>query len=369
MTTTKLAVPYTAFKQEASVIKEELSAAFDNVLESGRYIMGPELATFEREFGEICQTKFALGVDNGTSALFLVLRSLGLKNTDEVITAPNSFLASASSIALAGARPAFADVGRDGNIDPARLEDAIGPRTKAVMPVHLTGRPARMPEILEIAKRHNLFVLEDAAQAVGASLNGRPVGSWGDAASFSLHPLKNLHALGDGGMIATSSQDLYNDILKARNHGLRDRETSDFWSYNCRLDELQAAFLRVQARYLEEWTQARREKAFRYNELLRPYVEVPEEGQGERCVYQTYVIRAERRDALVQYLRDNGVEALVHYRILIPLQPAARELGYSANDFPEAARQAERIISLPIYSSLTEEQQDYVAELIRSFYA
>ena len=361
-------VPYTALAREASLEKQELMRAVETVLDSGRYVLGPELSAFEQEFADHCQTAFSVGVASGTCALHLVLRDIGLKEGDEVITAPNSFVASASTIALAGAKPIFVDICGDGNLDPQMLEDAINHRTRAIVPVHLTGRPAKMVEIMDIAGQHDLFVLEDAAQALGASLNGKRVGSWGHAACFSLHPLKNLHAFGDGGMVTSQNPDLVAQLRKSRNHGLADREQCDFWSFNCRLDEMQAAMLRVQLRRLDDWTEARRTLALRYNDLLRPYVEVPDEGPGERCVYQTYVIKAERRDELKTFLNENGVEALVHYATPIHLQPAAADLGYTAADFPLTMDHVGKIISLPLYPMLTHAQQDRVAELISSFY-
>lgn len=368
MTKIAYSVPYTAFRQQAAEIKQELMTAFESVIDSGRYILGPEVSMFEREFAEYCQTTHALGIANGTCALHLVMRAIGLKEGDEVITAPNSFIASASSIALAGARPVFADIREDLNIDPERIEAAITPRTRAIMPVHLTGRPARMEQILEIAKRHGLFVLEDAAQAVGARIDGKRVGSLGDAACFSLHPLKNLYAYGDGGMMTTSDPRLVEQLTLSRNHGLRTRDECEFWSFNCRLDELQAALLRIQLRHLDTRTEERRALAFRYNELLRPYVDVPDEGAGEYCVYQTYVVQADDRDELRRHLNENGVEALVHYPTPIHLQPAAEGLGYSASDFPVTMRTASRIMSLPLYPGLSHAQQDTVAELIADFY-
>ena len=361
------AVPYSALATEASLVKTELLRAVENVLESGRYILGPECAAFEKEFAEYCQTTFAAGIANGTCALHLVLRGIGLSDGDEVITVSNSFVASASSVALAGAKPVFVDIGADGNMDPQLLEDAITARTRAIVPVHLTGRPARMTEILEIARRHDLFVLEDAAQAVGASLNGKRVGSFGHAACFSLHPLKNLHAFGDGGMVTSNDPELLAQLAKSRNHGLASREQCDFWSFNCRLDEVQAAMLRVQLRHLDAWTEARRTLALRYNELLRPYVAVPDEGPGEHCVFQTYVVKSERRDALKQYLNEHGVEALIHYATPIHLQPAAKGLGYTASDFPRTMHHVDRILSLPLYPTLTHAQQDRVVELIAAF--
>ena len=368
MTGKKWIVPYIALGTEAKAFKNEYLKAFEKVLVSGHYIMGPELSNFEKEFADFCQSPKALGVATGTDALYLVLKSLNLKEDDEVITAPNSFIASASSIAIAGAKPVFVDIQADGNMDPDKLESAITSKTKVIMPVHLTGRPAKMSKIIEIAQKHNLFVLEDAAQAVGAQLNGKRVGSWGDAACFSLHPLKNLKAIGDGGMITTKHADLYDKLKTARNHGLVNREQCDFWSYNSRLDELQAALLHIQIRHLEAHTEARRELAFRYNKLLKPYVVTPDEGSGEYCVFQTYVILAERRDALQQHLVDNGVQALVHYATPIHLQPAAKYLGYTASDFPQTMKHVARILSLPIYPSMSHQQQDLVVELIHDFY-
>lgn len=368
MSQPKWTIPYTALGQEAASLKPELMCVFENVLDSGRYILGPQVIAFEREFADYCETSLAVGMDSGTSALYLVLEGLGLKEGDEVITAPNSFVASASTIALAGARPVFVDIRPDGNLDPERLEAAITARTRAIVPVHLTGRLARMPEIIEIAKRHNLFVLEDAAQAVGARLDGKRAGSWGDAACFSLHPLKNLRAIGDGGIVTTNNQLLFERLKQARNHGLRDREQCDFWSFNCRLDELQAAILRIQLRHLDEQTAMRRSLALRYNDLLRPYVGVPDEGPGEYCVYQTYVVLAERRDELKRYLNERGVEALVHYATPIHLQRAAQGLGYKPGDFPVTMCHVNRILSLPLYPTMTKAQQDTVVGLIAEFY-
>jgi dTDP-4-amino-4,6-dideoxygalactose transaminase len=361
-------IPFTALGAETSSLKPELMRAVEHVLDSGHYILGPEVALFEREFAAYCQTSFSVGISNGTSALHLALRAIGLREGDEVITSPNSFVASASSIALAGAKPVFVDICEDGNMDPQRLEDAINARTRAIIPVHLTGRVAKMKDILDIARRHDLFVLEDAAQAVGAELDGKRAGSWGHAACFSLHPLKNLHAFGDGGMITTQDHELVARLLKLRNHGLANREQCDFWSFNSRLDELQAAMLRIQLRHLDAQTKARRGLALRYNEILRTHVVVPDEGPGEYCVYQTYAVKAERRDALKQYLNENGVEALVHYATPIHLQPAAKELGYTESDFPKTMQHVGKILSLPLYPSLTHTQQNRVAELISTFY-
>jgi dTDP-4-amino-4,6-dideoxygalactose transaminase len=365
---TKVTVPYTALGEEFNIDKSEYLSAFEKVLLSGRYILGSELALLEQEFAQYCQTEYGIGVASGTDALLLVLRSLDLRLKDEVITAPNSYIASASAIALAGATPRFADICHCGNLSPEAFEAAITPNTKAVIPVHLTGRPAEMDAIIRIAKEHNIFVIEDAAQAVGASLNGRMVGGWGDAACFSFHPLKNLRAFGDGGMVVTRHKWLNDRLRQERNQGLVTRELCDYWSFNSRLDELQAAFLRVQLPKLHAQTEKRRKLALRYNELLSPYVDVPHENLGEYCVYQTYVIKAKHRDELKKYLVGQGIEVLIHYPIPIHLQPAARYLGYTEHDFPKVMHHVSQILSLPIYPNMTQQHQDYVVDKIKNFY-
>jgi dTDP-4-amino-4,6-dideoxygalactose transaminase len=361
-------VPYTAFKLKSTQIRSKLIHAFEKVLDSGHYIQGPEVASFEKEFASYCGAEFASGISNGTASLFLTYKVIGIGSGDEVITAPNSFIASASTIALAGARPVFVDVNEDLNMDPDKIEAAITSRTKAIVPVHLAGRPAKMKQINEIAKKHNLFVLEDAAQSVGAELDGQRVGSLGDAASFSLHPLKNLHAFGDGGITTANDINLIKNLNIRKNHGLSNRDRCEFWSFNSRLDELQASLLRIQLAELPRWTEERRQLALRYHKLLKPFVQVPEEGKGEYHVYQTYVIQAERRDELLAYLRENEVEALVHYPTPIHMQPAARDLHYKPEDFPVTLALSKKIMSLPLYPGLTHEQQDYVASLIGKFY-
>jgi len=363
-----LSVPYVAFPQQVAKIKRELMNAVESGLESGQYVLSEKGTQFEKEFSEYCEVKSSIGVANGTDALHLVLRCLDVGPGDEVITVPNSFIASAGAIGVIGAIPVFVDICPDLNLNPAQLEKAITPKTKAIMPVHLTGRPAKMKQILEIADHHKISVVEDAAQAIGAKIAGKRVGGIGDAACFSLHPLKNFHAFGDGGVVTTNSQDILDNMIMARNHGLRNREKCDFWSYNSRLDEIQAAMLSVQLPLLDKWTEERRKIAFRYNELLRPYAEVPDEGEGEYCVFQTYVVQAPRRDELKTYLNENGVQALVHYSIPLHLQPAANYLDYQENDFPVTMEMSNKIMSLPLYPELSIQQQDYVVNLFETFY-
>lgn len=361
-------VPYVAFTEQVDKLKTELMKALEDVLISGQYIMGEKGKELEKEFASYCNTEHAIGVANGTDALHLVLKCFGVGYGDEVITAPNSFIASAGAIGVLGAKPVFVDIASDMNIDPDQLEKAITPKTKAIMPVHLTGRPAKMDEIMEIAKHHKIPVLEDAAQAIGAKYKGNKVGSLGNAAGYSLHPLKNLHAFGDGGMVTTNNFEIYEMMLQARNHGLINRDQCGFWSFNSRLDELQASMLSVQLPHLDRWTEERRRLALRYNDLLRPYANVPDEGEGEYCVFQTYVIQVDHRDELQTFLKSNGVQALVHYPLPLHLQPAAKSLGYTKNDFPKTMELSSRILSLPLYPELKEEQQDYVAGLLLNFF-
>jgi len=362
-------VPYIDLPAQTSEVKEDLLTAVDRFLDSGRYILGPSVEKFEKEVAELLEVKHVIGVGNGTFALILLLSTLGLKDGDEVITVPNSFIATASSIVLAGGKPVFVDIDSDMNMNPACIEAAVTPKTRCIVPVHLTGRPAKMEKIMQIAKKHDLFVIEDAAQAIGARLNGKPVGGLGNAAGFSCHPLKNLFCYGDGGVIATNDDKLQTRLVMARNHGMSNRETCSFWSYNSRLDSIHAAMMLVHLEHLERWTEKRRKLAFRYNEALNPYVGVPEEGTGEYCVYQTYMIQAERCDELQSYLRENGVEALTHYRTPLHLQPGAEYLGYNVDSFPVTKAVVAKILSLPLFPTMTEAQQDMVVDLISKFYS
>lgn len=361
-------VPYTAFSTQIAPIKAQLLATVERVIDSGRYILGPHITQLESRLAEYIGVPHVVAMSSGTTALEILLKALGTGPGHEVITVPNSFVATAAAIATLEARPVFVDVADDMNLDTSKLEPAITDRTKGIVVVHLTGRPARMPAILAIARRHGLFVVEDAAQAIGAKLDGRAVGSFGDGGAFSCHPLKNLFAFGDSGFVTTNDDDLHKRVWMSRSHGMSSREICDFWAYNGRMDELHAALLLVNLTQLPAWTERRRELAFRYNRSLNPYVRVPEEASGEYCVYQTYMIQAERRDALQEHLRIDGIEALTHYRMPLHLQPAARELGYGENSFPVAERLSRSILSLPLYPTMTHAQQDLVVQSIARFY-
>ncbi len=362
-------VPYVALPRRAARVKREIMTAIERVVDHGIYILGPEVQEFEQRFARYCGTRYAVGVGDGTSALILALRGLGVGPGDEVITAPNSFVASASSAALLGATPCFVDVRwTDMNLDPDLLERAITPRTRAIVPVHLAGHPADMEPILKIGERYGIPVIEDAAQAVGTMYHGRRTGSLGRAGCFSLHPLKNLHGIGDAGVIVTDDESLYEWLMKARNHGLRNRDEVEFWSPNSRLDTIQAAVLTVMLDHLEEWIQERRDVAEQYRAALRGVVGVPEEAPGCRHTYQTFVIAAERREGLLEHLHRRGVDAKVHYPVAIHMQPAARALGHRPDDFPVTRWLSDRIISLPIYAELSERQRRAVIDAVRSFY-
>lgn len=368
---TLAAIPYVDLARQHAPLKAELLAAVARVLDHGKFILGDEVSEFERQFAALCGTRYAVAVNSGSDALALALKAAGVGPGDEVITAPNSFVASASMIAVTGARPVFADVGDDYNLDPGLVERAITSRTKAILPVHLTGRAARMDAICAVAARRGLAIIEDCAQAVLAEHRGRRVGSFGTFGCFSLHPLKTLNACGDGGVLTTDDEALRDRVVLLRNLGLRTRDNCVEWSSNSRLDTVQAAMLLVKLRYLDGWTRARRTLADVYRDTLAGVEEVvvPRETEHERAVYHTFVIQAERRDELRTYLQSRGIETAIHYPTPIHLQEVAAPLGYRRGDFPVAERQASRILSLPIYPELSEAGARGVGDAIRRFYS
>lgn len=363
-------IPYVDLAAQHAPLKAELLAAAAEVIDTGQFVLGPAVSAFETAMAELCQTPLAIGLNSGTDALVLALQALGIGPGDEVIAPTNSFVSSASAIALVGARPVLADVGADYQLSPQALETAITPRTKAVIPVHLTGHPAPMAEILEIAKAHHLFVLEDAAQAIRAEYQGRRVGSLGDLGAFSLHPLKTLNACGDGGAVTLNNPEWEDAIRLRRNLGLRSRNDCEVWSSNSRLDSLQAAMLNVKLRYLESWTLKRRANAALYRTCLAdiPQVKCPIETPPAFAVYHTFVIRAQQRDALQAYLAEKGIGTAIHYPVPIHLQTVGKALGYQYGDFPQAEQQAQEILSLPIYPELQADQILQISAEIADFY-
>ena len=361
-------VPYVDIGAQTRLLKKDLLRAIEEVLDHGNFILGQEVQSFEEAFAAYCGVRFAVGVNSGTDALFLSLKALGIGRGDEVITAPNSFIATVSVIIAAGAKPVFVDVRNDYNINPDLIKQAITPRTRAIMPVHLTGKPADMDPILEIAHKHKIQVIEDAAQAVGAKYREKKTGAIGDIGCFSLHPLKTLNACGDGGIITTDDENIFAELRRLRNFGLINRDETAIWGYNSRLDSLQAAILLVKLKWLDEWNEKRRQNARFYESRLKNVVSLPVEQPHECGVFHTYVVQAEKRSELQDYLQSKGIGTRVHYPIPLHLQPAARELGYQKGDFPVCEEQSKRILSLPVHQGINEEHVHYVADNIVSFY-
>jgi aminotransferase EvaB len=350
---------------------EELWNALREQFELSHFILGKNVEQFESRFAELCQTSFALGLNSGTDALFLALKALDIGSGDDVITVPNSFVATAGVIVAAGAKPVFVDVGTDYNIDVNLIEPAITSRTKAILPVHLTGNPADMPSILEIAKQHQLYVIEDAAQAVMASINGKRVGSFGDIGCFSLHPLKNLNVCGDGGVLTTNSKEICEKVKLLRNHGLKNRNEIEFFGYNSRLDTIHATVALHVMKSLKEVATIRRNHAQIYDAGLRELSDtliLPPRRENFEQVFHTYVVQVKQRTEFMKYLQAHGVETKIHYPIPIHLQKPCRKMGYKPGDFPMCEQQAEAIVSLPVHQHLTEEQIYYVIETIKKFY-
>ena len=349
-------------------LREEILSRFDRISLTGNYVLGKEVEEFERNFADYCGTSYAVGVGNGSDALTFSLLGLGVKPGDEVITAPNSFVSSAWTIANIGAKPVFVDVCEDFNLNPRLIQNAITPKTKAIMPIHLTGRVADMEMINKIAEDHNLLVIEDAAQAVGASYKSKMSGSFGDAGCFSLHPLKNLHVHGDGGMITTSNKDLYDRVLKMRNHGLKNRNECEFWGWNSRLDEIHAAIANLKLDYLDDWNRRFREIASWYINELEGLVQTPSVKKHEQPVFHRFMIQHERRDKLQAFLKEQQIQTAVNYPIPLHLQESAQHLGYKKGDFPVTEEQAKNILSIPLYPELEDSQIEYVIAKIKRFF-
>ena len=343
-------------------LKDDILAVVDRISSKGDYVMGQELSQFEDSFSTYCQTKYAIGVGTGSDALFLSLKAMGIGPGDEVLTAPNSFIASAWTIAATGATPKFVDISTDLNINPLLIEQAITPKTKAIMPVHFTGKIANMTAIQKIAKDHQLLIIEDSAQAIGAQYRNQFAGSFGECGCFSLHPLKNLHVHGDGGIITTNSDTLFNHIKLLRNHGLKDRNNCTVWGYNSRLDSIQAGIANIKLNHLDGWTQTYRKIAAEYTHALKNYVQTPAEEPYEAPVYHRYMIRVQSRDALQHYLTEKGIETKINYPIPIHLQEIGQKMGHTKGDFPETEKAATEILSLPIYPELESAELEYVIE-------
>jgi len=348
----------------------EIDQAIARVLEKGRYILGEEAAAFEREFADSIGVRFGVGVGSGTEALHLALRACGVKPGDEVITVAHTAVATVAAIELCGATPVLVDIDpRSFTLDPTKLEVAITLATRAVIPVHLYGQPADLEPILNIARKRRIRVIEDCAQSHGATYRGRRTGAWGDMACFSFYPTKNLGAIGDGGFVATDDPQLAENARLLREYGWRERYVSDIPGWNTRLDELQAAILRVKLRALDADNARRRRLATMYDEWLAPCPMVlPVEMPYGRHVYHLYVVQAERRDALQTFLKERGIGSLIHYPVPIHLQPAYRGRLGDAGSLPETERAAREVLSLPMFPELTETEVHQVADTLREFF-
>jgi dTDP-4-amino-4,6-dideoxygalactose transaminase len=361
-------IPFVDLKAQYRSIKPEIDAAVARVFETGQFVLGDEVAAFEKEFAAACGAAHGVAVSSGTAALQLALIAAGVGAGDEVITVPFTFVATAASILYNGARPVFVDVDpRSFTMDPARVEAAITPRTRAIMPVHLYGQPADMDPIRDIATRRGLMVIEDAAQAHAARYKGRPAGSLGDLACFSFYPSKNLGAYGEGGIVTTSRADFADQLRLLRNWGERTKYRHVVAAFNARMHGLQGAILRVKLRHLERWTESRRRHAAGYTALLKDSgLGLPEEMPYARHVYHLYTVRVRERAAVRASLEAAGIQTGLHYPVPVHLQPAYADLGYRAGQFPESERAAAEVLSLPMYPELTNDQIATVADALTS---
>ena len=367
-------IPLINLQAQYASLREELRVAMDLVMGSQQFILGEEVRNLEAEIARYTNTKHTVGCASGSDALLLALMALDVKANDEVITTPFTFFATGSAIARLGARPVFADIdSRTYNIDTGAIESAITPRTRVIIPVHLYGQCADMDALNDISRRHGLTIIEDAAQAIGAEDRGRRAGSMGRLGCFSFYPTKNLGAAGDGGMLTTNDDTLAARLRKLRAHGGKDEYQHLEIGINSRLDELQAAVLRVKLPYLDGWSAARRERAAKYDRLFSeadlPYEVIPPFVRIDgRHIFHQYVVRVPRhRDALMDHLTERGIGTKVYYPIPLHLQRCFRYLGYRAGDFPEAESAASETFALPVYPELTDEQQQYVVDSFRSF--
>jgi dTDP-4-amino-4,6-dideoxygalactose transaminase len=357
-------VPYFDLKKQCSSLHNEIREALDRVCGNASFVLGEEVAEFEKEFAAYCEAEYCVALNSGTSALHLALLALRVKPDDEVITTSNTFIATAEAIKYAGAKPVFIDIDpKTANLDPARIERAVTERTKAILPVHLYGRPADMGPILKIGRAYSLAVIEDACQAHGARYRGRRVGSIGDAAAFSFYPTKNLSAYGEGGALTTNNLEIAELARSLRNHGQSGPYTHERVGYNYRMDGLQGAVLRVKLKRLEQWNARRMEIAALYRHILQgAQVEILPDDPRDQRVYHLFVVYLERRDQVRAALQARGVHTAIHYPRPVHLQPAFAELGFGHGSFPHAERACERVLGMPFFPEMTDEQVRYAAE-------
>ncbi len=361
-----------SYLQEQFANPQTILDGIEKLVQSTDFTLGYPVEEFEKTFANIIGTRYAVGVNSGTGALLLSLNAIVIELGDEVVTCPNAFIATVGAITASGAKPVFVDaLEGDYTIDPALIEQAITSKTKALMPVHYAGHPAEMPEIMAIAEKHGLPVVEDACQAISAAIDNKNAGTYGVSGGFSLHPLKNLNVWGDGGIIVTSSEEFRDTLVLLRNHGLKTRDDVQIFGYNSRLDSLQAVVGNHLIKDVDWITATRITWANRIDAGLADlseYITIPERKPNRRYVYHLYMLMVQNRDGLLEYLQQNEIEAKVHYPIPLHLQEAAKDLGYKKGDFPVTEVQAESIITLPVHQHLTQEQIDYMIEMIHTFY-
>jgi dTDP-4-amino-4,6-dideoxygalactose transaminase len=362
-----MVIPLVDLKAQYNSIKQEINQAINEILESGHFILGENVSHLEEEIAQYCGTKYAVGVASGTDALILSLDALEVKGGDEVITTPFTFIATTEAIRRVGARPVFVDIDlKTYNLDVNQIESKITYRTKAILPVHLYGQACDMDSIMNIAKKYNLHVIEDCAQAIGAEYKGRKVGSIGDVGALSFFPSKNLGAYGDGGMVITNNEEIAKKVRMLRAHGCEKKYYHLIDGYNSRLDELQAAILRVKLHYLNEWNEKRRQNAYYYNKLLNSFdsetIITPFEPNYNKHIYYLYTIRTPHRDILQNTLSSYGISTSVYYPVPLHLQEVYKDMGYKKGDFPIAEQCSKEVLSLPIYPELTKEQ---IEEIVR----
>jgi len=366
-------IPFVDLKSQYDSIKDEIDDAIQSVLNNTSFIMGEELKKFEEEFAWFCNVKYAIGVANGSDALILALRACDIGEGNEVITVPHTFIATTEAISNVGGKVVFVDIDpKTYTIDVSKIEEKITEKTKSIIPVHLYGLPADMDTIMRLAKKYNLRVIEDAAQAHGAEYKGKKVGSIGDVGCFSFYPGKNLGAYGDAGMVTTNSEEIAKKVKLLRNHGrITKKYEHDIEGYSSRLDNLQATILRVKLRYLNKWNENRRKNAKKYNELLNNIggIITPYEAEYAKHVYHLYVIRVVKkgRDKVREELKSKEIATGIHYPIPLHLQPAYSYLGYKRGDFPVTEKASQEILSLPIFAELNDEQIDNIVETIKIY--
>ncbi|MBI5057501.1 MAG: DegT/DnrJ/EryC1/StrS family aminotransferase [Nitrospirae bacterium] len=365
ITQNKTAVPMLDVKAQHEPLKEEIKQALKDILDSGQFILGPNVRSFEQEIASYFNVNHALGLASGTDALFLSLKALNIKQGDEVITTPFTFIATAEAIAYVGATPVFVDIDKYTlNIDVSKIEEKITPKTRAVIVVHLFGQPADMDEIMALAKKYDLKVVEDCAQSFGARYKGKPAGGLGDAGCFSFYPSKNLGAYGDGGMMITDRHEVYEKVRLLRNHGTVAPYRHGFIGYNSRLDEIQAAILRIKLKHIDEYNRKRRELAKIYTSILGDAVQCPVEFEDRTHVYHQYTFRTQIREKIAGILKDNNVSSVVYYPMPLHLQEAFNYLGYKKGDLPESEAAADEVMSIPIYPELEPEKAEQIAGII-----